>query len=328
MRAREFIVEGRQRIDEIGPLAIAGWASTVGLGAWQAYDTYKDVEKYNNSAKTEADLQELQASIGMDALALLAGGAVGAVAGKLVGKSIALGATPFKAVVNIYKKQRAAKEAAKLARDAAKKAEKTAPKPGSTVKTPKGDRVAGVDGKPTTIKPKDKAGVDKIKKAAGGTLGKTGSKAPKVSTATGSATGKLTKRAGQGVAKTGKKLLAPVAGAFAVKGAVDAIDKAGEYGSALKDYLGKAMDYEPGTPRKTGKLVYTGSEKNPPVKDFDPGGLGLDYEKTQAPKPKTIDTKTMKKPANPFKALTKQALATTDLDDEKKKALKQKSDEK
>ena len=169
--------------------------------------------------------------------------------------------------------------------------------------------------------------------AKGGQKVKDFFKKPKPATKTvGGGAGKIAKTVGGGAGKTGSKFSkrGALAGAgvavAATSNVLDKFDKASEYGSALKDYVGKAMDYEPGTPRKTGKLVYTGSEKNPPVKDFDPGGLGLDYEKKQAPKPKTIDTKTMKKPANPFKALTKQALATTDLDDEKKKALKQKRD--
>jgi len=321
VRLREF-KEPKQRLDELAPFVIAGWAATVGLGAWQAYDTWKDVQKYNNSAKTEADVLELQASIGMDALAILVGGAVGKVAGKVIGKSIALGATPFKAVVNIYKKQKAAKEAAKLAKDAAKKAEKTAPRPGAKNLKP--------DPKVVKPKPSTAAGSGVAKKAKD--LKKSpGDKAGGAAVAK-TAKNTLTKRAGQAVTKTGKKALAPAAGALLGKAALDKFDKAGEYGSALKDYLGKAMDYEPSAPKKTGKLVYTGSEKNPPVKDFDPGGLGFDYEKKQAPKPKTIDSKTMKKSANPFKALTKQALAKTDLDDTKKKeiakqVLKQKRDE-
>ena len=211
MRAKEFISEGRQRIDELGPLVIAGWALTAGTAAWQAYDTYNDFQTYNASEKTEADLNKLKAAVGMDALAIVAGGA----AGKLVGKTISLGATPFKAVKNIYNARKAAdaakkaaekaakaankgdaaaikaaEKAAEKAKDAANKvmpkaADKVVPKakPGSVVTSKQGNKkIAGADGKPTTVNPSDKAGIAKIKKAAEPTTvtGKVGAVASKV----------------------------------------------------------------------------------------------------------------------------------------------------
>ncbi len=51
MRAKEFISEDQQKLDEIAPLAVAGWALTAGTAAWQAYDTYNDIQTYNKSGK-------------------------------------------------------------------------------------------------------------------------------------------------------------------------------------------------------------------------------------------------------------------------------------
>jgi hypothetical protein len=238
MRAKEFISEDRQKLDEIAPLVIAGWALTAGTAAWQAYDTYNDIQTYNKSEKTEADLDKLKAAVGMDVLALVAGGAVG----KLVGKAITLGATPFAAVKNIYnarKQADAAKKAAEKAADASKKtADKVVkPEPGSVVKTAAGKKaIAGVDGKATTVKPSDTAGIAKIKKAAdqsktvtqkvGAAAGKVVDKVkdvvkkkPSKGTVTkpaGAASGKLAKKAGPASGKLAKKA-GPASGKLAKK---------------------------------------------------------------------------------------------------------------
>ena len=309
MRAREFIVEGRQRIDEYTKKQnlteqqtqqlneIVNVIAGLGLAAWQIADTSISYYDYVTGKKTEEEFwDDLKTDAAYIVAGAAAGGLLGAVGSKLLGKAPKI----YKGVKKFLKKPtkpgiKPNAAAIKKAADAAKK---------------KADAISDANraGKRGILAKGGQKVADFFKKSkpapktVGGTLGKTGSK----------------------ISKRGA-----FAGALAAKAAtsdiLDKFDKAGEYGSALKDYVGKAMDYEPGTPRKTGKLVYTGSEKNPPVKDFDPGGLGLDYEKKQAPKPKTIDTKTMKKP-NVFKSLTKQALATTDLDDEKKKAQKQKRD--
>jgi len=328
MRAREFIVEGRQRIDEYAKKqnlteqqtqqlneivnAIAG----IGLAAWQVADTSISYYDYLTGKKTE---EEFWDDLKTDAAYIVAGAAAGGLLGALGSKLLRKAPKIYKGVGNFLKKPtkpgiKPNAAAIKKAADAAKKkadAISDANRAGKRGILAKGGQKVKDFFKKSKPAPKTVGGtLGKTAKTVGGTLGKTGSK--------------FSKRGA-------------LAGALGAKAAtsdiLDKFDKAGEYGSALKDYFGKAMDYEPGAPKKTGKLVYTGSEKNPPVKDFDPGGLGLDYEKTQAPKPKTIDTKTMKKPANPFKALTKQALAKTDLDDKTKKSIakqvvKQKSDEK
>ncbi len=266
MRAKEFISEDRQKLDEIAPLVIAGWALTAGTAAWQAYDTYNDIQTYNKSEKTEADLDKLKAAVGMDVLALVAGAGVG----KLVGKTISLGATPFNAVKNIYnarKQADAAKKAAEKVADASKKtADKVVkPEPGSVVKTAAGKKaIAGVDGKATTVKPSDTAGIAKIKKAAdqsktvtqkvGAAAGKVvdkvkdvvkkkpskgtvtkpaGAASGKLAKKAGPASGKLAKKAGPASGKLakkagpplGKKVLPYAAGALAGKTALNVYDK-------------------------------------------------------------------------------------------------------
>ena len=266
MRAKEFISEDRQKLDEIAPLAIAGWAITAGTAAWQAYDTYNDIQTYNKSEKTEADLDKLKAAVGTDVLALVAGGAVG----KLAGKAITLGATPFAAVKNIYnarKQADAAKKAAEKAADASKKtADKVVkPEPGSVVKNKAGKKaIAGVDGKATTVKPGDTAGIAKIQKAADqsktvtqkvgaaagrvvdkvkdvvkkkpskGTVTKpAGAASGKLAKKAGPASGKLAKKAGPAAGKLakkagpplGKKVLPYAAGALAGKTALNVYDK-------------------------------------------------------------------------------------------------------
>ena len=144
MRANEFITE-RQRIDEFVPLVLGG-LTVAGLGL-QAYDTYKDIEAYR---KGEITKQELINRGVTDAAIAAIGGAAG--------KTIQKGWQWSKAGLKLLK-------GGKKGTDAATDATTSAVKPGSTIQTPKGDRVAGVDGKATTVKPTDKAGVEKIKQA-------------------------------------------------------------------------------------------------------------------------------------------------------------------
>ena len=267
MRAKEFISEDKQKLDEIAPLAVAGWALTAGTAAWQAYDTYNDIQTYNKSEKTEADLDKLKAAIGMDTLALVAGGA----AGKLVGKTISLGATPFQAVKKIYDARKQA-AAAKQAAEKAKKA--AAPPPGTGLK-------------------KDKTGQLKSVKTPAGSIGATTGKLAKNKKSKGDVSkpaGAAGASGGKGVKATldkyGKKVLPYAAGALVGKEVLDQWDKADQYKDAFSDYFKAASKYQAPEPEKTGKLVYTSPTPGPTQK-FDPGGLGLKGEK----KPNTKGTK-------------------------------------
>jgi len=73
MRAKEFISEDRQKLDEIAPLI---WVA--GLG-WMGYETAKNVNAYR---KGEITGKELAARVGTDVAATAAGGVVGKLAGK------------------------------------------------------------------------------------------------------------------------------------------------------------------------------------------------------------------------------------------------------
>lgn len=147
MRANEFVTE-RQRVDEVVPLVIGG-LTALGIGM-QGYETYKDIQDYRAG---RIDDKELTRRIGTDAAIAVVGGAIGKGISGLYGAG--------KAGIDVFKNAMKHKDKAKDATDAAT----SAVKPGSTIKTPKGDRVAGVDGKATTVKPTDKAGVAKIKQA-------------------------------------------------------------------------------------------------------------------------------------------------------------------
>lgn len=148
MRANEFVTE-RQRVDEVVPLVIGG-LTALGIGM-QGYETYKDIQDYRAG---RIDDKELTRRIGTDAAIAVAGGAIGKGVAGLYGAG--------KAGIDVFKNAMKHKDKAKDATDAVTK---TTPKPGSTIQTPKGDRVAGVDGKATAVKPTDKAGVAKIKQA-------------------------------------------------------------------------------------------------------------------------------------------------------------------
>lgn len=147
MRANEFITE-RQRVDEVVPLVLGG-LTVAGLGL-QAYDTYKDIEAYRKGEITKQEL--INRGVTDAAIAALGG---------VAGKTIQKGWQFSKAGLNLLK-------GGKKGTDAATDATKLA-KPGSTIQTPKGPRVAGVDGKPTVIDPTKRgarADIKKIKQAA------------------------------------------------------------------------------------------------------------------------------------------------------------------
>ena len=152
----------RQVIMEFLPLIpVALWA---GGAAWTAYDTYQAKKAYDRGEITQA---ELATRVGTDVAISIAGG----VLAKAIGKG-------FKVGQKIYKTKKEAKAAQKktaniptpkdaavppkginvvsnatttTAKTSSKKAVQTA-KPGDTIKTDKGEFLAGVDGKATTTR--------------------------------------------------------------------------------------------------------------------------------------------------------------------------------
>ena len=154
--------EERQVIMEFLPLIpVALWA---GGAAWTAYDTYQAKKALDRGEITQA---EFATRVGTDVAIGVAGGVLGKVAGK-----------GFKVGKEIYKTKKAARAAQKKTADiptpkdaaipptgintvanattttakaSTKKAVQTA-KPGDTIKTAKGEFLAGVDGKATTTR--------------------------------------------------------------------------------------------------------------------------------------------------------------------------------
>ncbi len=276
MRAKEFISEDKQKLDEIAPLAVAGWALTAGTAAWQAYDTYNDIQTYNKSGKTEADLDKLKAAIGMDTLALVAGGA----AGKLVGKTISLGATPFQAVKKIYDAKKQAAAAKQAAEKSAKAAEKVAKKtaPMKSVKTPGASTSIGSTATKAT---QPKTATQKIKDFVKGpgdeAAGAAAAKLAKKKTSKGD----VSKSAGATAGKTTSKLKPPLkattaAGALAGKAAIDAFDKLN------KGFDDWEKNRNAANTAGANSYVYTGDKKNPPKSDFV--AKNLDLERLKAKK--------------------------------------------
>lgn len=165
MRAKEFVSEDRQKLDEWLPLAIkaAGW----GLAGWQAYDTYSDIRDYQSG---KIDGEELAKRIGTDAAFMIAGGA----AGKAIGTGIKAGGVGGKALWNAIKTgvkykggqtaTKAATSAEKAAADAATKALKQQQM--KSVKTP-GASIGGTTAKTVG------SSADDLAKAVGTTVGAT-----------------------------------------------------------------------------------------------------------------------------------------------------------
>ena len=151
----------RQVIMEFLPLIpVALWA---GGAAWTAYDTYQAKKAYDRGEITQA---QLATRVGTDVAIGIAGG--------VLGKAVGAG---WKVGKRIFKSKKAAKAAQKATADiptptnvtaptginvvanattttaktSSKKAVQTA-NPGDTIKTAKGDFIAGVDGKATTTR--------------------------------------------------------------------------------------------------------------------------------------------------------------------------------
>lgn len=148
----------RQVIMEFLPLIpVALWA---GGAAWTAYDTYQAKKAYDNDEITGAQLAQ---RVGTDVAIAIAGG--------VLGKAIGAG---WKVGKRIFRNKKAAQAAQKKtadiptpkdvtpptginavsnasAKSTSKKTVQTA-KPGDTIKTDKGEFIAGVDGKATTTR--------------------------------------------------------------------------------------------------------------------------------------------------------------------------------
>ena len=267
MRAKEFISEDLQKLDEwILPLIAAG-----GVG-WQLYDTYNDIEAYRKGEITGAEL----AKRGITDLAFAAAGGA---AGKALQKGWAFSSAGRKALWDAYKQKKAAADAAKKASGTATKSAQTAtPKPGSTIQTPKGPRVAGVDGKPTTIDPTKRgarADIKKIKQAAKDqpAAGKAGAG---VAAAAKKADDVIPPK-GKGLTKGGVGAQALVRAKKASKGVKGKISKRAAGVTALANqvydlnpYGGNDGDSAGSAAGKNvaglgGDLVYTGTETNPEV---------------------------------------------------------------
>lgn len=254
MRAKEFISEDRQKLDEAIFLPLLMGAGVV----WQGVETYNDIQDYKSG---KIDGAELSKRIGTDAAAAVAGG--------VAGKGLSLG---WNALKSAMKFKGAGKEALDTTKDAIKQANK-APKPGSVVKTADGKKaIAGVDGKPTTVKPGDKPAIAQIKKAAkdpknkaagktgavAGAVAKKGDDAAKVGTSAGSIGSKLKKAIPGKAVRRGA-----VAGALANQ-TNDLV------GGGISDKFSNIMDKINKGTSSAGDVgdgvVYFGKEKNPPMK--------------------------------------------------------------
>ena len=254
MRAREFISE--ERLDEIGPAALALWGVTIAGAGVQAYETWRDIEDYRTG---KIDEVELGKRIGADAtIAVVAGVGV---------KALQKGWQFSKAGIDLIKKTAKAKKAAQTAGE-------IPAKPGSVIRTDKGNFIAGVDGKATTVAAGSR-GARKAKRD----IKRLAAKQEKAAAAAGAATATVAKKAddikkapvgkaGAGATKAiPKKSKLPVGKAAAGAAAMANSDQLRKQADYFKD-LGKkkpVVDFNPDD------IIYTGKEKNPPVKRL-PGG--------------------------------------------------------
>jgi len=259
MRAKEFISENRKQLDEAFILPLL-WAGGI---AWQGIETYNDIQDYKSG---KIDGAELGKRIGLDAAAAVAGG--------VAGKGLSLG---WNALKSAMKFKGAGKEALDTTKDAIKQANK-APKPGSVVKTADGKKaIAGVDGKPTTVKPGDKPAIAQIKKAAKDPKNKAAGKTGAVAGAVAKKGNKAAKT-GSTAASIGSKAKKLIPGKAASRGALagvyanqtnDFIDDMGGFGG-IGDKFSNIMDKINKGTSSAGDVgdgvIYFGKEKNPPMK--------------------------------------------------------------
>jgi len=160
----QHIAEGREKLDEIAPAVVTGGA----LALWLASQGLTIADYYRLAQKngTEGDPSydptdwdtDSQVEFGITGAAGLAGGYFG----KLVAKPLgwAVGGTMKLASPFFNKGVKQAGKKIKDAKDQLKQAKNS--KPGDVVD----GKVIGVDGKPTTIKPTNQAGIDNIKNKA------------------------------------------------------------------------------------------------------------------------------------------------------------------
>lgn len=295
MRANEFITE--DRLDEALPIV----PIIVGAGiAVQAYETYQDYEEYRTGKIDKAELYRR----GFTDAAIAA---IGGIAGKGLQAGWIYSKAGINALRDAHKAKKAAEQAGKV----------TSARPGGTIRTPKGDFVAGIDGKATTVKANSKAArkarrdirrqvnkQEREAKASG--AGVAGAAATKADDVAKNLAGrnkprtnkkpdsKKPEKAGAGAAAAAKKPKFPAGKVGAATAAIA--------GSQLDDKLNLGLDKDKtAADRKTefdklkGQVVYTGFEKDPPVKRFDAGGLGTKTPIRGEVRPKTIDSKTMVK---------------------------------
>ena len=265
MRAKEFISEDRQKLDEIAPLI---WVA--GLG-WMGYETAKNVNAYR---KGEITGKELTARVGTDIAATAAGGLAGKVVGKAAvgtGRAIAKKSGEIKDTVK-NKWQDFKNWAFKDKADPTKKPSSlSAPKPGSTIQTPKGPRVAGVDGKPTVIDPTKRGARADIKKIKQAAKKQPASKATATGAAVSGAAAKVVDGPLAKVVKTGST----VTGAALGKPIADLTGATEKGREIARDLLGApqpkpaAVKKDPATTGPGSDYTYTGKDfKSAPKSDF------------------------------------------------------------
>ena len=245
MRAKEFISEDRQRLDEALP--IIALIAAAGFG-YQAYETYADIQEYN---KGKIDKTELAKRIGTDAAFMIAGGA----AGKYIQKGVQGTKATFDAIRKSMAEKAAIKAAEKAAAKAAEKAATSAARPPNTnlpsVKT------GTTPGKSVKTPPATVGGA-----ATGKATQQAVQKATKTKPTTSSATkGRL---AGQGFNKALNKKMGPRLKGAGIAAGINQVTSAGD---AIADKLKDLMNKPSTKAGDTGDgVVYFGKEKNPPIK--------------------------------------------------------------
>lgn len=253
MRAYEFVKEDREKLDEIAPLALGLYLAGAGL---TAYDLNKIWGQYSRGEITgNQALGKAGISVGSAA----AGGVAGKLVGKLGSATVGGGKAIVNKIGNLFKRKDPTStvkpgDVAQAVKPKAPTTTATATptaKPGSTIQTPRGPRVAGVDGKPTVIDPTKRgarADIAKIKKQA--------KKQPPAQTtkAAGTAAGAATKTGT--FAKIGKQFKgAPAATGFAAGAATSTA------ADAVSDFIDKAKQSQAAKRASTGAdYLYKGKQ--------------------------------------------------------------------
>ena len=159
----QHIAEGRKQLDEVAPAVAAGGALALWLAAQglTIADYYRLAQKNGTEGDPSYDPTdwdtESQMEFGITGAAGLAGGWFGKMVAKPLGWAV--GGT-MKLASPFF--NRGVRQAGNLVRDAKTQVKLAKAKPGDVVD----GKVIGVDGKPTTIKPTDQAGIANIKNKA------------------------------------------------------------------------------------------------------------------------------------------------------------------